>query len=270
MYQALVAQVEEPSSFQEDIQHQVWVDTMVEEYSSIMMDDVWEVVARPKDKSVVGLRIQHDGYGVDALVSRVGSLAEEWGDLPWAKKICYGDSEEIQNARLLAHGYAYDHQLEETRCIRRQGSGPTLYKQLIGWLMYLINTRLDICFDVNTLSQFMVEPKRVHWAAGRHILRYVCGIVGYGLKYTRGDAVRLRGFTDADWEGSSVDWKSTSEYCFNIGSGMTSWCNRKQKSITLSSIEVEYMAANTATCKVIWLRKFLVSLFRKRMEATIV
>eukprot|EP00253_Pinus_taeda_P010691 PITA_10691 len=46
----------------------------------------------------------------------------------------------------------------------------TLYRQLIGSLMYLFNTRLDICFVVNTLSQFMVEPKRVHWAAARKMM----------------------------------------------------------------------------------------------------
>jgi hypothetical protein len=40
---------------------------------------------------------------------------------------------------------------------------PTIYKQLIGCLMYLTNTRPDICFAVNTLSQHMVDPKRVHW-----------------------------------------------------------------------------------------------------------
>jgi hypothetical protein len=38
----------------------------------------------------------------------------------------------------------------------------TLYRQLIGSLMYLVNTRQDICFAVNTLSHFMVEPRRVH------------------------------------------------------------------------------------------------------------
>ena len=55
-YQALVAQVGEPSSFHEAVQHQVWVDAMVEEYSSIMTNDVWEVVPRPQDRSVVGSR----------------------------------------------------------------------------------------------------------------------------------------------------------------------------------------------------------------------
>jgi hypothetical protein len=43
----------------------------------------------------------------------------------------------------------------------------TLYHQLIGSLMYLVNTRPDICFAVNTLSQFMVEPRRVHWVAAK-------------------------------------------------------------------------------------------------------
>ncbi len=52
-YQALVAQVAEPSSFQEVVQRQVWVDAMVEEYNSIMTNDVWEVVPRSEDRSVV-------------------------------------------------------------------------------------------------------------------------------------------------------------------------------------------------------------------------
>ena len=39
---------------------------------------------------------------------------------------------------------------------------PTLYRQLIGSLMYLVNTRPDICYVVNSLSQFRVEPKRAH------------------------------------------------------------------------------------------------------------
>jgi len=47
---------------------------------------------------------------------------------------------------------------------------PTLYWQLIGSLMYLVNTRPDICFAVNTMSQFMCEPRKVHWVAAKHIL----------------------------------------------------------------------------------------------------
>ena len=104
---------------------------------------------------------------------------------------------------------------------------PTLYRQLIGSLMYLVNTKPNICFAVNTLSQFMVEPKRVHWAATRHILRYVRGTIRFGIRYGREEDVRLSGFTDADWVGSLVDRKNTFGYCFSVGSGMVSWCSRK-------------------------------------------
>jgi hypothetical protein len=37
--------------------------------------------------------------------------------------------------------------------------------QLIGSLMYLVNTRLDICYAVNVLSQFMSQPRQTHWIA---------------------------------------------------------------------------------------------------------
>ena len=38
----------------------------------------------------------------------------------------------------------------------------TMYCQMIGSLMYLMNTRPDICFAVNTLSQFLIDPRHVH------------------------------------------------------------------------------------------------------------
>jgi len=46
----------EPSSFEEVVEKHVWVDAMVDKYESIVKKTVWEVVPRPKDKSIVGLR----------------------------------------------------------------------------------------------------------------------------------------------------------------------------------------------------------------------
>ena len=94
---------------------------------------------------------------------------------------------------------------------------PTLYRQLIGSLMYLVNSRPDLCFVMNTLSQFMVEPRRVHWVAAKHVLRYLAGIVEYGLDYRRSDGIRLIAFTDLDWAGGVADRKSTSGCCLNLG-----------------------------------------------------
>jgi hypothetical protein len=65
--------------------------------------------------------------------------------------------------------------------------------------MYLVNTRPYICFDMNILSQYMMEPKSAHWIGAKHVLRYIAGSVDYGLDYVRGDGVRLIGYTDSDW-----------------------------------------------------------------------
>jgi hypothetical protein len=151
-----------------------------------------------------------------------------------------------------------------------EGVDPTLYRQLIGSLMYLVNTRPDLCFAVNTLSQFMVEPKRVHWVAAKHVLRYLRGTVEFGLSYIQGDGVKLVGYSDADWAGNAVDRKSTSGCVFSLGSGAISWFNRKQKSVALSSAEAEYMAASLASCEAIWLRKLLMGLFEQELETTVI
>ena len=47
-----------------------------------------------------------------------------------------------------------------------------MYHQMIRSLMYLMNTRLDILFALNTLSQFLTDPRHVHLIAAKHILRY--------------------------------------------------------------------------------------------------
>ena len=57
----------------------------------------------------------------------------------------------------------------------------TLYRQMIGSLMYLTNTRLDICFVVNTLIQYMVSLRHVHLIAAKHVTRFLKGTVDYGL-----------------------------------------------------------------------------------------
>ena len=59
----------------------------------------------------------------------------------------------------------------------------TDYRQLVGLLMYLVNTRPNICYAVNQLSQAMVKPTKLFWKVGKHVLRYLRGTSGYGLWY---------------------------------------------------------------------------------------
>ena len=77
----------------------------------------------------------------------------------------------------------------------------------------------------------MVDPRRVHWTDAKHILRYIIGIVEYGLVYECRGTLQLVGFIDVDWVGCVEDRKSTSGCCFSIGSGVVSWFNKKQSQL---------------------------------------
>jgi hypothetical protein len=75
---------------------------------------------------------------------------------------------------------------------------PSMYMQLIVYLMYLIHTRPDICFAVSALSQFMSEPRHRHWIAAKHVLRYLRGSIAYGIRHTSSGGVLLHGYADSD------------------------------------------------------------------------
>jgi hypothetical protein len=96
----------------------------------------------------------------------------------------------------------------------------TMYRHIIGSLMYLMNTRPNICFAVNTLSQYMVEPRSVHLISTKHVMRYLKGTIDYGLRYDLYCEIRLQRFTDLDWDDSVADQKSTSVCFFSMGSTM--------------------------------------------------
>jgi len=110
----------------------------------------------------------------------------------------------------------------------------------------------------------------VHWVAAKNVLKYQRGTLDYGLSYVQGDRVRSMGHTDLDWAGNAVDRKSTSGCFFSLGSTIVSWFNRKQKSVALSSVEVEYMATSQANCEAIWLRKLFIGLFGQKLQSTII
>jgi hypothetical protein len=136
--------------------------------------------------------------------------------------------------------------------------------------MYLVNNRPNIFFFVNTLSQYMVEPRSVHWIGVKHVLRYISGSVDFILEYFRGDGVSLVGYTDSDWAGCAIGRESTSRCFFGLGLGDVSWFSWKLRSVALSWTEVEYMETSQASCEAIWLRNFLVGLFGRELSSTII
>eukprot|EP00253_Pinus_taeda_P025156 PITA_25156 len=83
----------------------------------------------------------------------------------------------------------------------------TLYRQLVGSLLYLTHSRPDLSYAVGAVSRYMHEPHELHWNAAKRILRYVQGTITFGIHYAAGNALNLLGFTDSDWAGDSIDRK---------------------------------------------------------------
>ena len=147
---------------------------------------------------------------------------------------------------------------------------PSLYKSVVGSLMYLTATRPDIMFYVSLISIFMERPKEAHWQAEKRILRYVKGTKRFGILYIFSENSDLVGYTDSDWAGSGDDRKSTSGYVFHMGSGAISWASKKQLIVALSTAEAEYVAATAAACQVVWMRRMLRSLCQEQATTTII
>jgi hypothetical protein len=73
--------------------------------------------------------------------------------------------------------------------------------------MYLVNIRPYICFAMNTLSRFMVEPRQEHWVATKHVLGYLRGAMEYGLRYLGDGEMKLQGYSNSDWAGNATNRK---------------------------------------------------------------
>ena len=81
----------------------------------------------------------------------------------------------------------------------------TLYRSIIGSLLYLTATRPDIAFSVGVCARCQIAPKESHLTAVKRIIRYVNGTLDYGLWYSKDSNACLAGYSYADWAGSVDD-----------------------------------------------------------------
>ncbi|XP_074342999.1 secreted RxLR effector protein 161-like [Apium graveolens] len=147
---------------------------------------------------------------------------------------------------------------------------PTLYRSLVGSLMYLTATRLDIIFDDSLISTFIEKPKKTHWVAEKRILRYVCGTVGDGLYYQKENDSKVLGYCDSDLYESVDDSKSTSRNVLFVGSCVITWMSKKQQVVALSLAEAEYISLSLASCEALWITWVLDDLNHAAKECPII
>ncbi|XP_060973935.1 uncharacterized mitochondrial protein AtMg00810-like [Cannabis sativa] len=137
-----------------------------------------------------------------------------------------------------------------------------MYRQLVGSLIYLTLTQPDISYAVGVVSRYMQQPTKPHLEVVRRTLRYVKNTINYGLFYKKGDEVKIIGYCDVDYAGDHDTRRSTTGYVFKIGSGVVSWCSKRQPTVSLSTTEAEYRAAAMAAQESTWLMQLMKDLYQ--------
>ena len=129
----------------------------------------------------------------------------------------------------------------------------TLYRQLIGCLLYLTHNRPDIYYAVSVASIYMDHPHEIHWRAAKRILNFFQRTRTHGIFYKAKSNIDLIGFTNSDWVGDKIDRNLISGYVFMLSEGPIRWSSKKQSAIALSSTEAEYRGVVNATAQCLWL-----------------
>jgi hypothetical protein len=144
----------------------------------------------------------------------------------------------------------------------------TRFRSIVGSLRYLVNTRPDIAYSVGMVSRFMEAPTSDHWAAIKRIVRYIAGTSEYGCTYLNKPTtgLKLLGYSDSDHAGDLENRNSTSGVMFFLNGNLVTWTSQKQRVVSLSNCEAEYIAAASAACQGVWLSMLIVDLTGEKLQ----
>ena len=144
------------------------------------------------------------------------------------------------------------------------------YAQLVGCIQYLVVcTRPDLAHAASQISRFMQNPGKEHWKAAKRVLRYLKGTMKHRLCFpqSKGKAM-LVGFSDADHAGCPDTRRSHSGYIVKVNGTAVAWVSKRQKCVTLSSCESEYIAVCECAKQIVWMRRLLKELGKEQKGTT--
>ncbi|XP_056864137.1 secreted RxLR effector protein 161-like [Raphanus sativus] len=136
-------------------------------------------------------------------------------------------------------------------------TNPSRYRRLVGRLLYLLITRLDLTFSVHLLSQFMQAPREAHWEEALRVVRFLKATPGQGVLFRSDKDLTLTAYSDSDWNSCPVSRRSLSSYVMLLGGSLVSWKKKKQDTVARSSAEAEYHSMRNALDEILWFLELL-------------
>ncbi|GJY56169.1 retrovirus-related pol polyprotein from transposon TNT 1-94 [Tanacetum coccineum] len=133
----------------------------------------------------------------------------------------------------------------------------TLYRGMIGPLMYLTSSRPDLIHVVCLCARYQEKPTEKHLQAVKQIFRYLKGTINMGLWYSKNTDMYLIAYVDADHAGCQDTRRSTSGSAQFLGDKLVSWSSKKQKCTVISSTKAEYIALSGCCAQILWMHSQL-------------
>jgi hypothetical protein len=131
------------------------------------------------------------------------------------------------------------------------------YRSMVGSLMYaMLGTRPDLCYPVSVLCRHLDKPKQIHIDLLKHVYAYLRTNKDRGLFYPTRSSMEVTGYVDAAY-ANNENYRSTTGFCFTVGSCLVSWYCKRQSVVAQSSAESEYYAASDAANEAVWFRELV-------------
>nr|GEW95138.1 uncharacterized mitochondrial protein AtMg00810-like [Tanacetum cinerariifolium] len=217
----------EPKNFKQAMTKPSWIDAMHEEIHEFKRLQVWELVP---------------------CLDKV--MQEEWIDF------------EESFASIARIETIYTHMVEKNKLDEDLHGTPvdaTPYRGMIGSLMYLTSSRLDLIYTVCLCARYQAKPTEKYLNAVKRIFRYLKRTINMGLRYSKDTGMSLIAYSEADHAGCQDTRRSTSGSAQFLGDKLVSWFSKEQKSTAISSIEVEYIALSGCCAQILWMYSQLIN-----------
>lgn len=122
---------------------------------------------------------------------------------------------------------------------------------------FLVHTRPYIAFTVQLLSQFNKNPCQQHYDAALHVLKYIKGTNNQGLFFNKTSNFNIEAYCDSGWAACPITWRSISGFFILFGGSPISWESKKQVTVSLSSVDVEYRSIRRVCAELAWMSRLL-------------
>lgn len=131
------------------------------------------------------------------------------------------------------------------------------YQSLVGSLGWIASTtRPDIAYAVSQLGRFNSAWTTTHWAAAKHVLRYLKGTQSLSITYS-GSSTTPLAYSDSDFSQCPTNRRSVTGFIVSLANGPVSWRSERQSVVALSTNESEYMAAAECAKHMLWVKSFM-------------